>query len=80
MSCEITNQARVQLLLDLDSKTAPASKVRLQEGYTPFPQMLASWQDNQHDDTLYSVRLVGDSEQPESWTAIALDYLTCHSE
>ena len=42
--------------------------------------MLASWQDNQHDDILYSVRLVGDSEQPGSWTAIALDYLTCHSE
>lgn len=67
-------------MLDLDSSTAPLVRVQLLEGYLPLPRMLARWQVNQRDEAMYNVRLVGDVEQPDKWSGIALDYITCHSD
>ena len=76
----LPSQVHIQPLLDLDSSTAPLVRVQLLNGHLPFPRILARWQDNQRDEAMYYVRLVGDVEQPDKWTGIALHYLTCHSD
>lgn len=78
-TCNVARQEHVQLLLELNSSTAPQQQAPLQHGHTPYPKVLTNWQQRQCGSQPYDVKLVAGATTPDKWASVSLDYLTCHS-
>ena len=72
-------QEQLQLLLQLDSQTAPPQRMQLMKGYLPYPQLLQTWQEQQSNPAVCGVRLIGNAERPDEYVGIAVQDLIAHS-
>lgn len=72
-------QECMQLLLELDSNTAPAETVKLVAKRMPYLEVLHMWQEHQHNSAVCNARLIGDTQKPDEYVGIATSDLIAHS-
>ena len=71
-------QIAPHMLLELNSEMAPSVQRSL-KGHKPDCAVVNYWRQHQKDSTRYSLRLVGDAQQPDKTVGITQQDLTIHS-
>ena len=72
-------QEQIQPVLELDNQTLPRKRMRLLAGHLPYPQHHQTWQEQQHNPNVCSIRLIGDATQPHEYVGVSQEKLITHS-
>ena len=73
------HQGQLQLVLELDSHTAPPKRMQLLKGHIPYPQHHKTWLQEQHNPVVCGIRLVGDAQQPDEYVGVGVHEMIAHS-
>lgn len=76
---EQSQQVQFQAVLELESHDAPVRRMQLLAGHRPFPQHHQTWLEQQHNPMVCSLRLIGDTSQPEDYVGVGMQELITHS-
>ncbi|KAL3135893.1 hypothetical protein ABBQ32_007446 [Trebouxia sp. C0010 RCD-2024] len=72
-------QDQLQLVLELDSETAPRKRMQLLAGHLPYPQHYQTWLQEQHNPIVCGIRLIGDAQQPHEYVGVGVHEMVTHS-
>ena len=73
------HQGQLQLMLDLDSHTAPPKRMQLLKDHLPYPQHYQTWVQEQHNPVVCGIRLIGDAQQPDEYVGVGVHEMVSHS-
>ena len=73
------HQGQLQLVLELDSHTAPPKRMQLLKGHIPYPQHHKIWLQEQHNPVVCGIRLVGDAQQPDEYVGVGVHEMIAHT-
>ena len=73
------HQVQLQLVMELDSHTAPCKRMQLLAGHLPYPQHYQTWLEEQHNPNVCGIRLIGDAQQPHEYVGVGVLEMVAHS-